>query len=121
MGSIFLNGPNLASFCLFSFFSHDKYSTNLTINYKSVDGVLGTRTWGGRIVGADKSTELWRHPCEVILTTEFAIGSHPSMRIRVLRRYFSAKLTTKRIVGHNFSPIKVFFVFAYISYLVSRS
>ena len=27
----FFNGPNPASFCLFSFFSHDKYSTNLTI------------------------------------------------------------------------------------------
>ena len=47
---------------LFSFFPHDKYSTNLTIKYKSVDGVLGTRTWGGRMVAADESTELWRHP-----------------------------------------------------------
>ena len=55
------NGPNPVSFCLFSFFSHDKYSTN-TINEKSVDGVLGTRTRGGRMVGADESTELWRHP-----------------------------------------------------------
>ena len=52
------NWPNSASFCLFSFFSHYKYSTN-TINDKSVDGVLGTRTRGGRIVGADESTELW--------------------------------------------------------------
>ena len=41
------NGPNPASFCLFLFFfSHckEKYSTNLTINYKSIDGVLGSRT-----------------------------------------------------------------------------
>ena len=52
----FKNGPNPASF-LFSFLSHDKYSTN-TINDKSIDGVLGTRTRGGRIVGADESTEL---------------------------------------------------------------
>ena len=51
------NGPNLASFCLFLFFSLDKYSAN-TINDKSIDGVLGTRTRGGRIVGADESTEL---------------------------------------------------------------
>ena len=31
---------------LFSVFSHckDKYSTNLTINYYSIDGVVGTRT-----------------------------------------------------------------------------
>ena len=38
------DGPNLASFCLFLFFLNDKYSTNLTINDKSIDGVLGTRT-----------------------------------------------------------------------------
>ena len=38
---VILNGPNLASFSLFSFFSRDKYSTN-TINEKSIDGVLGT-------------------------------------------------------------------------------
>ena len=29
---------------------------------KSIDGVLGTRTRGGRMEGADESTELWRHP-----------------------------------------------------------
>ena len=44
------NGPNPASFCFISFFSHGKYSTN----DKSVDGVLGTRTWGGKMVGTDK-------------------------------------------------------------------
>ena len=49
-------------FCLFSFFSREKYSTNLTINYKSIHGVLGTRTRVSRMVGADKSTELWRRP-----------------------------------------------------------
>ena len=32
------------------------------INWKSVDGVLGTQTWDGRMEGADESTELWRHP-----------------------------------------------------------
>ena len=62
IGSCFFkNGLSPASFCLFSFFSNDKYSTN-TINEKSVDGVLGTRTRGGGMVGADESTELWRHP-----------------------------------------------------------
>ena len=29
---------------------------------KSIDGVLGTRTQGSKMEGADKSTELWRHP-----------------------------------------------------------
>ena len=37
-----------------------KYSTNLTI--ESVYGVFWTRFLGGMMVGADKSTELWRHP-----------------------------------------------------------
>ena len=40
----------------------DKYSTNFTINDKSIDGVLGSRTQGGMMEGADESTELWRHP-----------------------------------------------------------
>ena len=41
-----------------SFSQHkDKYSTNFTINDKSIDGVLGSRTWGGMMEGADESTE----------------------------------------------------------------
>ena len=35
----------------------------MTINDKSIDGVLG----GGRMEGADESTELWRHPLNVVL------------------------------------------------------
>ena len=39
----------------------DKFSTNLTTSDKSVDGVLGTRTWGSRMEGTDESFELrWR-------------------------------------------------------------
>ena len=38
---LFLYGPIPASFCLFSPFSHHK----LIANWKSVDGVLGIRTW----------------------------------------------------------------------------
>ena len=37
-------------------------------NDKSVDGVLETRTWHSRMVGAGKSTELWRPPNLTILT-----------------------------------------------------
>ena len=51
----FLNGPNLASFCLYPFFSHDKYSTKFT-NDESLDGVFVTRTRDGRIIGAEEST-----------------------------------------------------------------
>ena len=36
----FLNGPNLASFCLLLFFSHEKYSTN-SINEKAQMVCLG--------------------------------------------------------------------------------
>ena len=48
-------------FVYFHSFSHrmDKYSTNLTINDKSVDGMLGSQTRGGRMEGTDESTELW--------------------------------------------------------------
>ena len=55
--------PDLFS-VFFVLFSHhkEKHSTNLTINCKSIDGVLGSQLWGGRMEGADESTELWRHP-----------------------------------------------------------
>ena len=47
------------------------HMTNLVqINDKSVDGVLGTRTRDSRMVGADKSTELWRHPF-LVFTVSF--------------------------------------------------
>ena len=52
-----MKGPKPASFCLFSFFSQDTFSTNFTINDESIDGVLGIRTQDGRMVGADESTE----------------------------------------------------------------
>jgi len=65
--SFFKNGPNPASFGLFSFFLHDKYSTN-TLNDKSIDGAPGIQTRDGRMVGADKSTELYQHPksCKLV-------------------------------------------------------
>ena len=45
-------------YVLFSFFS----CYNLNTNWKSIDGVLGIRTRGLRMVGADETTELWRPP-----------------------------------------------------------
>ena len=53
-------GQNPASFCLFCPFSQNnsKYSANL--EYKSVNGVHGIRIRYCRMVGADKSTKLWR-------------------------------------------------------------
>ena len=41
----------------------DKYFTNSTIlNAKNVDGVLRSRTRGGRMENVDKSNELWWQP-----------------------------------------------------------
>ena len=74
--NFFLNGPNPASFLfIFVLFSHrkDKYSTNLTIIEKSVDGMLGSRTRGGRMEGADESTELWRHPYDMLKFASFPL------------------------------------------------
>ena len=57
--------PGLFLVYFHSFSQHkDKYSTNFTINDKSIDGVLGSRTRGGMMEGADESTELWQHPYE---------------------------------------------------------
>ena len=44
---------------LFSFFTQCK--DKFDYKWKSKDGVLGIQTWGGRMVGTDKSTELWRY------------------------------------------------------------
>ena len=61
MNELFLKRSNPASFCVFSFFSHDKFSTNLTINDQSIYGLLGTQTQSRRMVGADESIELCQH------------------------------------------------------------
>ena len=38
------------------------HKTNFTVNDTSVDGGIGNRTWGGRMVGADEFTELGGTP-----------------------------------------------------------
>ena len=52
---------------------------NLFIN-KSVDGLLGIRTQGGRMEGADKFSELRRHPnnTSLIETHNYKIYSPPN-------------------------------------------
>ena len=51
------NESRVYLFCVHLSFTHDKSNVNLTVN----DGVLGTRTRGCRMVGADEHSELWRH------------------------------------------------------------
>ena len=46
----------MASFCFIFVLLQDKYSTNLTRNDKSVDGVLGTRIRGGTMIGSRAMT-----------------------------------------------------------------
>ena len=38
---------------------------------KSIDGVLGIRTQDRRMVGAGKTTELWRHPLNLLFMFQF--------------------------------------------------
>ena len=52
-------GQTLHLFVYFVLFHMTNIAQKLTINDKSVDGVLGTWTPGGRMVGTDKSTELF--------------------------------------------------------------
>ena len=56
---VFLKMVHLGLFCLFSPFPHCTIQVWID---KSVDGVLGAWTQGGRMEGADKSTEPWWHP-----------------------------------------------------------
>ena len=53
---LFKHVPIPPSFCLVSSFPHH----NSTINWKSVEVVDGDRTRGRRMVGTDRSTELWQ-------------------------------------------------------------
>ena len=58
-------GQNRSLFLYFCSFltMQDRYSTHLTVNDKSIDGMLGSQTRGSRMEGADESNEIWRHPC----------------------------------------------------------
>ena len=49
---------------------------------KSVDGVLGIRAQGQRMVGADKTMELWRPPFDQILM--YYLEYHKSLHVKWL-------------------------------------
>ena len=46
----------------FFYFCRLKTMTNLTLNGRSIDGVIGIRTWDRRMAGEDESSKLWRAP-----------------------------------------------------------
>ena len=66
--------PGLVLFVLFKSQLQVGIAQNLTINGKSVDGVLGIQTQDHRMIGADKSAELWRPP--FILNVDRGIFVH---------------------------------------------
>ena len=53
----------------------------MTYIEKSIYGVYGTRTRGGRMEGADESTQLWRNPMNsiVMLTLNLIKTLAPSL------------------------------------------
>ena len=73
-------------FCLFSSFSqHDENIAKIGyINGRSVDGVLGIRTRDRRLVGTDKSTDLWRP-----INNQITFASHESYHIQAGLAYVS--------------------------------
>ena len=108
--SFLKNGPNP----LFSFYSHDKYRTN-TINEKNIDGVLGTQTLGGGMVGTDESTELWRHPWKLI----FTVASSRSSRQKV-KFEFAENSTHKKLLSLSLSPVSLLSILELISIRVKK-
>ena len=62
---------------LFFIYFRPFHITNQLQIEKSVDGMLGIRTRGRRMVGADKTTELWRPPVLAKLNARCLLGSHP--------------------------------------------
>ena len=96
----FLNGPNPASFWFIFVLFHNT-RTNFTLNDKSIDGVLGSRTRGGMMEGADESTELWRHPYCLIFSSKRNLGSPQYLAIG----YSAPSITIK--VFQYCSPILI--------------
>ena len=72
----------LPSFCLFSFFLQLKHSTNLTKNEKSVDGLIGTRTRGSRMEGADENH--WAMAARVIGTNVHFAGTRAAYTCQIM-------------------------------------
>ena len=73
--SFFKNEPISASFSfIFVFFLRDTIQIQFDL---SIDSVLGTRTRVGRMGGADKSTELWRHPNLFLFLYTYAFSGIP--------------------------------------------
>ena len=67
---------------LFVYFRYFLDTISIIQIEKSVDGVLGIQTQGCRMVGADKTTELWRPPTLVKLTKDLLVWSNQNQSNR---------------------------------------
>ena len=89
----------------------------MTINEKSVDGMLGSQTWGSRMEGVDESTEIWRHPppkkkltlftlkcIEKIKIKEKEVGNGPFLKneIMLTLHFSSLRRNEKPIFQENY-------------------
>ena len=91
-------GQTRPLFCLFSSFSQHNEDVVQNLTIKSVDRVLGTRTLGGRMEGADESTELvWRHPRRTFTTRLFFCRKIMSKVITTTFTFQKAKLIVVKL------------------------
>ena len=97
-------------FCLFSSFSqHDENIAKIGyINGRSVDGVLGIRTRDRRLVGTDKSTDLWRP-----INNQITFASHESYHIQAGWHTYATRgrSVSKRLEMSDFNVSQTFYCF----------
>ena len=60
--------------------------------------MLGTRTRGSRIVGADESTELWRHPFFKKFPLKFVMMSEAARKLKAMKM-FKQKYSIKLVLS----------------------
>ena len=99
---------------LFVYFRDFLNTISIIQNEKSVDGVLGIRTRGLRMVGNDATTELWRHPQWIILLFLKNIWSSSQ------KRHFSSDLVPINVHFHQFSCWQCHFTSDLTSYRKSH-
>ena len=85
----FLKWANPGLFFVYFRYFHITISIQIE---KRIDGVLGIRTWCRRMVGADKTTELWRPPriYYIFKTTKMSITDRLSILLGTFDKYAAA-------------------------------
>ena len=100
----FKNWPIPASFSLFSSFPHDTIINSI----KASMVCLGLKPGGGRMEGADESTERWWHPKKGTFVTFYVLASlyllcpqtnNQNAVVLNLKLYFSSNFTS---IKHRF-------------------